>query len=198
MVCSSKTNASDINKLYALYTAPLRAGSRPPQWVLQHHTLLQILVEAVFDHKVKITPQFQPKYNWLLAYATCNRHICVRIPLHICVCGHMYSSCICVRILLQQAMYVATGLRYLQQAYCYICVRILLHIVSLVLLYVRVHILLCMWLLAIFFFPTYSRRGSRAGEHGVGCVRGMCTHTTMYVSSSYYRCPHTPVYVLVY
>ena len=90
MVCSSKTNASDINKLYALYTAPLRANSRPPQWILQHHTLLQILVEAVFDHKVKITPQFQPKYNWLLAYATCNRHTAIYVSAYYCTLCPLY------------------------------------------------------------------------------------------------------------
>ena len=70
MVCSAKTNVSDINKLHSLYTAAITAH-RPPRWVLQHEQLLHLLVQAVFDPKVKISTQHQAKYNWLLAYATC-------------------------------------------------------------------------------------------------------------------------------
>ncbi len=72
MVCSAKSNVSDINKLYTLYTAP-NVSARPPPRLLQHPGMLQLLVDAVFDHKVKITPQGAAKYHWLLAYATCSR-----------------------------------------------------------------------------------------------------------------------------
>ena len=57
----TRTQVSDVNKLYTLYT---NAASRPPLYILQHQIMLQLLVEAVFDPKIKITTQVQPKYNW--------------------------------------------------------------------------------------------------------------------------------------